>query len=101
MKRTVITIMTFGVSAAAQAQNTLPEIHMFFSLASESNLTSGLPPISPANLSTNPSAYVFPGSHIYLAVWIRALQGDAAGQLAVTSYNYEIAAQDPQSGLTA
>src|SRR5207244_10802530 len=44
---------------------------------------------------------IFPGSHIYLAVWIRALQGDAAGQLAVTSYDYEIAVQDPQSGLTA
>src|SRR5438132_14015671 len=95
MKRMIgmVAAMALATSTAAYAQNTLVEIHGFFGPATAANLISGIAPLQAANLTSNPNLTAHAGDHVYLAVWLRALQGNSTDTLAVTSYNYEIAGQ--------
>lgn len=103
MKRLIgmVAAMALMTSSAAYAQNTLPEIHQFFSLTDAAAFGGGTPALSASNLTSNPSVTVTPGTHVYLAVWIRALQGNSASQLGITSYNYEIAQQGTAGSIAA
>src|SRR5437667_4399203 len=95
MKRTIgmVAAMALAMSTPAYAQNTLPEIHQYFTLTNAAALSgsgTGGAVTTPADWATNPALTVTPGAHVYLAVWIRALQGNSADQLGITSYQYEI-----------
>jgi len=97
MKRMIgmVAAMALATSTAAYAQNTLVEIHQYFTaanLAALGGTDAGGLTTSPADRTSNPNLTAQPGDHVYLAVWIRALQGNAAGQLGITGYNYEIGA---------
>src|ERR1041384_3192762 len=95
MKRFGLAMLLLCGFETAYGQNTLPEVHMFFSVATEAAFNgtgAGGLTLTPANFTAVPSLILFPNTPVSLAVWIRALPGDTS-RTTVTSYNYEIAEQ--------
>lgn len=106
MKRMIgmVAAMALATSTAALGQDSLPEIHQYFTVANAAAFnspggTGGLV-TTPLDWVTNPSITASPGSSVYLAVWIRALAGDNAAGTTINSYNYEITGQGG-TGMTA
>jgi len=93
----MVAAMALMTSSAAYAQTTLPEIHQYFTVANNAAFVgtgAGGLVTTPADWVTNPNITVAPGGTVYLAVWIRALAGDAgANGTHIDSYNYEITGQ--------